>query len=468
MPRSFSATSRATSNRSEGIDKMTEEELKGLFSLEGKVAVVTGAAGVLYSAISKALGTLGVKLAILDIREDAAKAVADEITAAGGQAIGLPCDVLKRESIETARDAVLDRFGQVDILIVLGPKELGDKERFAIDQFLMRGGAVIIAAGEYAFEPSMTGELNVNLQKTGLEELLKHYGVELEQAVVLDQQAAAFPIPVVRQLGGLRVREIRKVHYPPFLLLQGEGLSRDNPATAAVPQLVLHWASPVKCEKEAAAAGKEGQESADQTQCRTLLWSSPHAWKVPYFTAQPDFQRFPELGFKKPEKTERLPLAVSVVGKLTSYYRDKQPPVFTGQSPGKGKDKDQGGTRGSVIERAEAPSRLVVVGSANFLQDLVLQLTSQVSEAHLSDLQFVNNLVDWSVEDAALLKIRTREQYARTLAQLSTGEKIGWEVGNFLFAVLAVVLLGLVTLGRRAAAVPVIATNDDEQARSKS
>ena len=358
--------------------------------------------------------------------------------------------------------------GYVDVLLVVGPRQLGENERYAIDQFLMRGGAVIIAAGEYAFEPSMTGELNVNLQKTGLEELLKHYGVELEQAVVLDQQAAAFPIPVVRQLGGLRVREIRKVHYPPFLLLQGEGLSRDNPATAAVPQLVLHWASPVKCEKEAAAAGKEGQESADQTQCRTLLWSSPHAWKVPYFTAQPDFQRFPELGFKKPEKTERLPLAVSVVGKLTSYYRDKQPPVFTGQSPGKGKDKDQGGTRGSVIERAEAPSRLVVVGSANFLQDLVLQLTSQVSEAHLSDLQFVNNLVDWSVEDAALLKIRTREQYARTLAQLSTGEKIGWEVGNFLFAVLAVVLLGLVTLGRRAAAVPVIATNDDEQARSKS
>lgn len=117
MPRSSSAISPATSSLSEGVDQMTEEELKELFDLEGKVAVVTGAAGVLYSAISKAIGALGVKLAILDIREDAAKAVADEITATGGEAVGLACDVLERQSIEAARDAVLERFGQVDILI---------------------------------------------------------------------------------------------------------------------------------------------------------------------------------------------------------------------------------------------------------------------------------------------------------------------------------------------------------------
>ncbi|HUT33560.1 MAG TPA: SDR family oxidoreductase [Planctomycetota bacterium] len=96
---------------------MTRDELRSLFALDGKVAVVTGAAGVLYSGISKALGELGVRLAILDIREEAARGVADEITKAGGQAMGLACDVLKRESIEAARDAILARLGQVDILI---------------------------------------------------------------------------------------------------------------------------------------------------------------------------------------------------------------------------------------------------------------------------------------------------------------------------------------------------------------
>jgi NAD(P)-dependent dehydrogenase (short-subunit alcohol dehydrogenase family) len=96
---------------------MADDPLRQLFALDGKVAVITGAAGVLYSAISKALAEVGVRLAILDVREDAAKAVADEIAGAGGDALGLACDVLERESIETARDAVLKRYGQVDILI---------------------------------------------------------------------------------------------------------------------------------------------------------------------------------------------------------------------------------------------------------------------------------------------------------------------------------------------------------------
>ena len=96
---------------------MASDPLNELFGLSGKVAVVTGAAGVLYGAIAKALGRLGVKLAILDIREDAAKAAAAEISNAGGDAVGIACDVLKRESIEAARDAALARFGQIDFLI---------------------------------------------------------------------------------------------------------------------------------------------------------------------------------------------------------------------------------------------------------------------------------------------------------------------------------------------------------------
>ena len=96
---------------------MTSSELRSLFGLDGKVAVVTGAGGVLFSTISKALGAVGVKMALLDIREEPAKALAAEITAAGGEAIGVACDVLKRESIEAARDAVLARFGHVDILL---------------------------------------------------------------------------------------------------------------------------------------------------------------------------------------------------------------------------------------------------------------------------------------------------------------------------------------------------------------
>lgn len=96
---------------------MSEGSLEALFGLAGKVAVVTGGGGVLCGAISRALARAGAHVAVLDLFPAAAQVVVADIVAAGSQAIALPADVLARESLETARDAVLARFGRVDVLI---------------------------------------------------------------------------------------------------------------------------------------------------------------------------------------------------------------------------------------------------------------------------------------------------------------------------------------------------------------
>ena len=83
----------------------------------GKVIVITGGGGVLGSAISIGLARAGGKLAILDIRPEAAEKVAVAIVAEGGEAIGVACDVLDRASLEAALGCVKERFGRVDALI---------------------------------------------------------------------------------------------------------------------------------------------------------------------------------------------------------------------------------------------------------------------------------------------------------------------------------------------------------------
>ena len=103
-------------NQAQG-GKMEKEDLEGLFQLSGKVAVITGGAGVLCGAMSRALSQLGVKVAVLDIVVEEAKKVASEIVYARGEAIGVECDVLDKTSLEAARDEVLARFSRVDILI---------------------------------------------------------------------------------------------------------------------------------------------------------------------------------------------------------------------------------------------------------------------------------------------------------------------------------------------------------------
>ena len=85
--------------------------------LKGKTAVVTGGGGVLCAGFSKTIAACGAKVAVLDLREDAAQKVVDEITADGGTAIAIGANVLDRESMENAKKIVDEKFGGCDILL---------------------------------------------------------------------------------------------------------------------------------------------------------------------------------------------------------------------------------------------------------------------------------------------------------------------------------------------------------------
>ena len=82
-----------------------------------KVAVITGAGGVLCSAFSKALAQCGAKVAVLDLNYDAARKVADEIVADGYKAIAVKVNCLENESLKAAHEEVMAAFGPCDILI---------------------------------------------------------------------------------------------------------------------------------------------------------------------------------------------------------------------------------------------------------------------------------------------------------------------------------------------------------------
>ncbi len=105
--------------------------------LNGKVAVVTGAGGVLCSTMAEALAECGAKVALLDLNGEAAKQSADKITAAGGIAKGYQANALEKDSLETAHIKILDDFGPCDILINGAggnhPLATTDKEYFSAE-----------------------------------------------------------------------------------------------------------------------------------------------------------------------------------------------------------------------------------------------------------------------------------------------------------------------------------------------
>ncbi len=86
-------------------------------SIQGKVAVVTGAASGIGKAIAETLAAAGARVAIADLNLEGAQAVADQITAADGQALAVAMDVTDEGAVNSGVATVVERFGPVDILV---------------------------------------------------------------------------------------------------------------------------------------------------------------------------------------------------------------------------------------------------------------------------------------------------------------------------------------------------------------
>ncbi|MGY4797894.1 SDR family oxidoreductase [Lysinibacillus fusiformis] len=86
-------------------------------ALQNKVAVVTGGSGVLCSEMAKELARQGMRVAILNRTAQKGEAVVQSIKENGGEAINFSVDVLNKESLIAARQAILQQYGQIDVLI---------------------------------------------------------------------------------------------------------------------------------------------------------------------------------------------------------------------------------------------------------------------------------------------------------------------------------------------------------------
>ena len=94
-----------------------DDFVKEWFDFSGQVAVVTGGTGVLLRPSVRALGKLGAQIALLDLTFERARDAADELNAQGITVVPYQADVTRPESIQAAAEAVLERFGRVDILL---------------------------------------------------------------------------------------------------------------------------------------------------------------------------------------------------------------------------------------------------------------------------------------------------------------------------------------------------------------
>ncbi len=344
-----------------------------------------------------------------------------------------------------------------DILFVAAPEKLDETQSFAIDQFLMKGGTVIVASSP--LKVSLQGNLSASPSPSGLEKWLQHHGLEAPQSMVLDHQNAPLPIPVEREVGGIPIRQIQLLDYPYFVDVRGDGFAQGETPTLGLKQLTLSWAAPIKVDSEKAKAKKVVR----------LIESSRNSWASNSDAVVPDFQTFSDLGFEEGREKGRQLLGVMLEGQFTSFFAGKPSPLAKDETPTKektseeaeaGKDKaapaqkEEKATITGVIERSPESARIIVIGSSSFLSDDVLSLVSEVDRTqYLAPLDFAQNLVDWSLEDRNLLALRARGgQFSRTLSPVKSGSQAVWEYLNYALALFGLGLVYLVNRASRRAA----------------
>ena len=306
----------------------------------------------------------------------------------------------------------------VDVLVVVAPEDFDANQRFAVDQFLMRGGTAIVFDSPYRLSPSFNGSLGVKKVESGLEELYSSYGLVVKDELVMDPQNEGIQVPVERDLGGFTVREIKSVSYPFFANIQSSGMA-PVPAIGGVPSVTGPFGSPILVTQD---------EEEDAPEIISLLESSPKSWTTTDTDVQPDFSQYPEDGFATGDERSAHTLAVLVTGSLNSAFEGEDSP--TGEP---------------VIEASSDTTRFALVASTAMVNDLTTQLSRQAR----SNMQLAQNLVDWGVQDTDLLQIRSRSAFARTLVPMDEDERWTWVLINYGIVVLLLALVIGLTAGRR-------------------
>ena len=291
---------------------------------------------------------------------------------------------------------ILDGYKAV---IVANPQTpFSDAERFIIDQYLMRGGAVLWAINGVRFSEAVLqsdGFTPVLPLDLGLTDMLFRYGARVNPALVQDIQCLPIPVNVSADPQQPNLQPMPWTYAPLLLTSQG------SPVTRNMGQVMSTFVSPVD-----AVGGEDGIEK------RVLLATST-ASRV---TATPGEV---DLNDVNPETTDfqyqYVPVAVSLEGTFTSAYAHRMVP--------EGVETDE------PIRKSGVKTRQVIIGSGSvLLNELQKGQALPMGYDRYSGMQFSNrdfavNAVLWLTDSEGLISLREKSVTLRLLNDLRAHEK---------------------------------------------
>lgn len=326
----------------------------------------------------------------------------------------------------------------VDVLVLFRPANLSEAAVYAVDQFVMSGGRLVMALESFELAATSWQPWAARKVVSGLTDWLGHIGVELDSSVVLDRQNVKVPfeIPDVP-------REDRP--YPYFVVVDPSGMDASHLITQDRELLQLAWASPLRL-REDRLGGIEHT---------VLVRSSAESWTEASPTA---FD--PRVAYAEPVTKTPSTLAVALSGRFRSWFADRPVPGTPSLKEAESRPESAPASapaetapasrpedvRKGTLRESEKDTRIVVIGDSDFVGDLIYDYSERTSQTYShfrENFEFFLNVLDWTLADEALVKIRSRGRSVRPLETCEDGERRMITLVNYLVPAAATVLLGI-------------------------
>lgn len=280
--------------------------------------------------------------------------------------------------------------GYKAVLVVSPQTAFSETERFVIDQYLMRGGAVLWAVNgvrlseEVLQQQGFTPVLPLDL---GLTEMLFRYGVRVNPALVQDLQCLPIPVNVSNDPSQPNLQPMPWTFAPLLLTSQG------SPITRNTGQIMSTFVSPVD-----AVGGEDGIEKRVLLATSTASRVTATPGEVDLNDVNPEPAQF---------KYEYIPVAVSMEGEFNSAFAHRMIP--------EGIETDE------AIRKTGSKTRQVVIGSGSVLLNELQKGQAlpmgydRYSGMQFSNRDFVTNAVLWLTDSEGLIRLREKEVALRLL-----------------------------------------------------
>ncbi len=313
--------------------------------------------------------------------------------------------------------------GKIPLLLVVRPKEFSDVETYRLDQYLMKGGRVLMFVTQGEVQPSypppgsrQRGLYRYTPFSTGLDKWLEHHGLRIPNEFVV-QSGHAYPTEIfaIREIPGFGrtgVYEQKANWFWPVFSLD-DSINKDNPATQTLSRVIMLWPHPIDVLDDN-LDGKTATVLLQSHNKESWRWKDKNRIDRRHLTVKDVPPR---------AAMQRSPVAVALEGKFTSYYADNAvPPSLGAKKPGEkpdenpdGKPKNKEEKSGPEVVKASTTStQLVVIGNAIVISDNVLG-GQQANENSKGAALLAFNLVDWLARSKDLIALRAKKYNDRRL-----------------------------------------------------